>query len=107
MCVNNPDDTRVGNIHIGCIAPILKTLLSLTEPSVYSRANLYEFTTTLKQLTRYLPPCHMSKDRNHTYALEQIIISYMPLQVSMTYYPHTLLDFQFFMLPYISQVNIP
>ena len=44
---------------------------------------------------------------NYTYALEQIIISYMPLQVSMTYYPYKLLDSQFFMLPYISQVNIP
>ena len=55
--------TIVGNIYIGCIGPILKTLLSLIEPSVYSCANLHEFTTTLKQLKRYLPPCHMSKDR--------------------------------------------
>lgn len=56
MCVNNPDHRRVGNIHMCCIGPILKTPLSLTKPSVYNLANLYEFATTpLKQL-RYLLP---------------------------------------------------
>ena len=56
MCVNNPDHRRVGNIQMCCIGPILKTLLSLKEPSVYNLANLYELAkTSLKQL-RYLPP---------------------------------------------------